>query len=105
MNMSHAIKTDLLPKLRDRYERRDRAGKTRMLDELREDYGYERKYAIKAAAGTVPGLTAGRTNVVEVSTNMTQWLAAGTNVAETTTASFTNSLSGRAGFFRVVELN
>jgi hypothetical protein len=54
MNMSQAIKTDLLPKLRGRYERRDRTGKTRMLDELCEDYGYERKYAIKLLRNTVP---------------------------------------------------
>jgi hypothetical protein len=54
MNMSQAIKTDLLPKLRARYERRGREGKTRMLDELCEDHGYERKYAIKLLGGTVP---------------------------------------------------
>ena len=54
MNMSQAIKTDLLPKLRARYERRSREGKTRMLDELCEGYGYERKYAIKLLRDTVP---------------------------------------------------
>jgi hypothetical protein len=54
MNMSQALKTDLLPKLRSRYERRDRAGKSRMLDELCEDHGYERKYAIKLLRDTVP---------------------------------------------------
>ena len=54
MNMSQAIKTDLLPKLRARYERRGREGKTRLLDELCEDYGYERKYAIKLLGDTVP---------------------------------------------------
>lgn len=54
MNMSQAIKTDLLPKLRARYERRSRAGKTRILDELCEDYGYERKYAIKLLRDRVP---------------------------------------------------
>ena len=43
MNRSRTIKDDLLPKLQARYERRHRAGKTRMLDELCEDYGYERK--------------------------------------------------------------
>jgi hypothetical protein len=59
MNMSQALKTDLLPKLRSRYERRDRAGKTRMLDELCEDYGYERKYAIKLLRDTVPAPRAG----------------------------------------------
>ena len=54
MNMSRIIKDDLLPKLRDRYTRRNRDGKTRMLDELCEDYDYERKYAIKLLRDTVP---------------------------------------------------
>ena len=54
MNMSRIIKDDLLPKLQDRYARRQREGKTRMLDELCEDYGYERKYAIKLLRDTVP---------------------------------------------------
>ena len=43
MNRSRTIKDDLLPKLRDRYTRRQREGKTRMLDEWCEDYDYERK--------------------------------------------------------------
>lgn len=43
MNMNRTIKDDLLPKRRERYARRQREGKTRMLDELCEDYGYERK--------------------------------------------------------------
>ena len=54
MNMTKAIKADLLPKLRERYARRQREGKTRMLDELCEDYGYERKYAIKLLGDAVP---------------------------------------------------
>ena len=37
----------MLPKLRERYERRSRERKTRMLDELCEDYLDKRKYAIK----------------------------------------------------------
>lgn len=51
MNMSQAIKKDLLPKLQERYARRNREGKSRMLDELCEDYGYDRKYAIKLLGG------------------------------------------------------
>lgn len=47
------LKNRLLPKLRGRYVWRDRAGKTRMLDELCEDYGYERTYAIKLLRDTV----------------------------------------------------
>ena len=47
MNMSQELKKEWLPKLRRRYVRGSRAGKSRMLDELCEDYDYERKYAIK----------------------------------------------------------
>lgn len=54
MNMNRTIKNDLLPKLQSRYARRNRDGKTRMLDELCENYGCERKYAIKLLRGTVP---------------------------------------------------
>ena len=52
--MSHEIKSDLLPKLKMRYARRNREGKSRMLDELCEDQGYERKYAIKLLSDTLP---------------------------------------------------
>ena len=41
MNMSMNLKDDLLPKRRVR--RRGRAGKTRLLHELCENHGYERK--------------------------------------------------------------
>jgi hypothetical protein len=54
MNMTQTLKDDLLPKLRERYAWRQREGKTRMLDELCEDYGYERKYAIKLLGSAVP---------------------------------------------------
>src|ERR1041385_2972071 len=54
MHMSHEMKSDLLPKLRIRYARRSREGKGRMLDEVCEDHGYERKYAIKLLSGTLP---------------------------------------------------
>ncbi len=54
MNMSQDIKSELLPKLRARYGRRNRQGKSRMLDELCEDHGYERKYAIKLLRDRVP---------------------------------------------------
>jgi len=54
MNMSQDLKTELLPKLRARYARRDRDGKSRLLDDLCEDYGYERKYAIKLLRDRVP---------------------------------------------------
>ena len=54
MNMTKAIKEDLLPKLRERSARRQREGKTRMLDELCEDYGCERKYASKLLRDAVP---------------------------------------------------
>src|SRR5438067_5789041 len=51
MNMSNGLKKDWLPKLQARYARRNREGKTRMLDELCQDYEYERKYAIKLLSG------------------------------------------------------
>ena len=54
MNMSRELKKDWLPKLQARYARRNREGRTRMLDELCDDYQYERKYAIKLLSG---GLT------------------------------------------------
>ena len=55
MNMSKELKKDWLPKLQARYMRRNREGKSRMLDELCDDYQYERKYAIKLlSAGLAP---------------------------------------------------
>lgn len=52
--MSRAIKADLLPRLQARYARRDRDGRRRMLDELCQDYHYERKYAIKLLGDRLP---------------------------------------------------
>lgn len=54
MNMSKELKKGLLPKLQGRYARRNREGKSQMLDELCEDYDYERKYAIKLLKGSLP---------------------------------------------------
>lgn len=54
MNMSQELKDGLLPKLQARYLRRGREGRSRMLDELCEDHGYERKYAIKLLGGVLP---------------------------------------------------
>src|SRR6202171_3659605 len=56
MNMSKELKKEMLEKLLGRYARRNREGKSLMLDELCEDYLYERKYAIKLLGG---GLAAG----------------------------------------------
>jgi hypothetical protein len=54
MNMSYEMKAELLPKLRVRYARRRRKGKSAMLNEVCEDYGYERKYAIKLLRDSRP---------------------------------------------------
>jgi len=54
MHMSDEMKSDLLPKLRIRYARRNREAKGRMLDEVCEDHGYERKYVIKLLSDTLP---------------------------------------------------
>ena len=51
--MSKELKKDWLPKLQARYARRNREGKTRMLDELCADYEYERKYAIKLLSSSL----------------------------------------------------
>src|SRR5213592_3562929 len=53
MNMSQELKSEGLPKRQARYLRRNREGKSRMLDELCEDYRYERKYAIKLLKGSL----------------------------------------------------
>jgi hypothetical protein len=55
MNMSQELKRECLAKLQARYVRRNREAKGRMLDELCEDYHYERKYAIKLLGGGLPG--------------------------------------------------
>ena len=52
--MSQEAKIEWLPKLRARYSQRSREGKSRMLDELCEDHGYERKYAIKLLGEALP---------------------------------------------------
>lgn len=54
MNMSKELKSDWLPKLLARYQQRNREGRSRMLDELCQDYDYERKYAIKLLRGGLP---------------------------------------------------
>ena len=54
MNMSEELKKDCLTKLMMRYAQRNREGKSRMLDELCEDFKYERKYAIKLLGGGLP---------------------------------------------------
>lgn len=48
------MKEDWLPKIQARYQKRNREGKSRMLDELCEDHKYERKYAIKLLGGGLP---------------------------------------------------
>lgn len=53
--MSQELKKECLAKLQGRYLRRSRVGKSGMLDELCEDYHYERKYAIKLLGGSLPG--------------------------------------------------
>ena len=45
--MSRMMSAELLPKWRERYERRGRQGRSRMLDEVCEQFGYSRKHAIK----------------------------------------------------------
>jgi len=55
----------------------------------------------------VTGLTVGKTNVLQISTNLSasavNWVPVVTNVATTNSMSFTNAFRNRA-FFRVVQL-
>lgn len=53
------------------------------------------------------GLTTGKTNVLQTSTNLASpanWVSVSTNVAEGSTASFTNQIAPGQHFFRVVQL-
>ena len=50
------------------------------------------------------GLTAGKYNVLQASTNLTSWVSIATNVADTTSMTFTNSTALPRRFFRVLEL-
>ena len=52
----------------------------------------------------VNGLTAGKTNWLQASTNLTSWVAIKTNVAASATMTFTNALTPPRRFFRVAEL-
>lgn len=45
--MSQKVREEMLPRLRQRYVNRGRQGRTRMIDELCEQFGYSRKHAIK----------------------------------------------------------
>jgi hypothetical protein len=53
MKMNQWTGTDQLVRLQERYARRNREGRRRMLDEVCEQYGYHRKYAIRLLGGTV----------------------------------------------------
>jgi len=63
--MSQKVRMDMLPRLRQRYAGRGREGKSRMIDELCEQFGYSRKHAIKllnakAGWGGAPNVRRGR---------------------------------------------
>ena len=45
--MSQKVKMELLPRMRQRYLSRGREGRSRLLDEVVEQFGYSRKHAIK----------------------------------------------------------
>lgn len=63
--MSQQVREELLPRLRQRYCSRGRKGRSRLLDEVVEQFGYSRKHAIKllgakAGWGGDPGVRKGR---------------------------------------------
>lgn len=49
------------------------------------------------------GVTPGRTNVMQVSTNLVQWNPVSTNIAVTSSMTFTNAVTTGPHFFRVYE--
>ena len=65
MSMSQKVREEMLPRLRQRYANRWRQGRSRMIDELCEQFGYSRKHAIKllhakAGWGGDPAVRKGR---------------------------------------------
>lgn len=52
----------------------------------------------------VTGLTVGKTNIMQASTNLFSWTAIKTNVADNTLMTFTNATALPRRFFRLVEL-
>jgi hypothetical protein len=66
---------------------------------------------LKIAAGglqfTATGLTVGKTNILQCSTNLgslAYWVPISTNTASTSSVSFTNAISGGRRFFRLLQL-
>lgn len=51
--MSQKVREELLPRLRQRYMSRGREGRSRLLDEVVEQFGYSRKHAIKLLGAKV----------------------------------------------------
>lgn len=49
--MSQKIREEMLPRLRQRYAGRGREGRSRLIDEVCEQFGYSRKHAIKLLGG------------------------------------------------------
>jgi hypothetical protein len=45
--MSSVTKKEMLPKMRWRYAQRGKKGKTSLINEVCEQWGYGRKYAVK----------------------------------------------------------
>ena len=63
--MSQKIREEMLPRLRQRYLERGREGRSRLVQELCEQFGYSRKHAIKllnakAGWGGNPSVIKGR---------------------------------------------
>lgn len=49
--MSQKVREEMLPRLRQRYAQRGREGRSAMIDDLCEQFGYSRKHAIKLLGG------------------------------------------------------
>lgn len=78
MSMSQKVREEMLPRLRQRYAGRGREGRSRMIQELCEQFGYSRKHAIKllnarAGWGGDPGARKGRPPVYGAEVEQVLW--------------------------------
>ena len=78
MSMSQKVREEMLPRLRQRYAGRGREGRSCLIDEVCEQFGYSRKHAIKllnrkAGVGGDPAVRKGRPSVYEAGVVEVLW--------------------------------
>ena len=78
MSMSQKVREEMLPRLRQRYAGRGREGRSRMIQELCEQFAYSRKHAIKllgakAGWGGAPAVRKGRPPLYGAQVEVVLW--------------------------------